>query len=997
MKKNSLMMAENNSGHACVVSILVFLSFLTMAFAATSLFMPGVAADTGHYEFYLYESGQIEMKTDDEPFTSKNLQNVTLLYSVEGEASEVPYFIPDSLIMESGDNKDDALVIRPYFYDPLWVKLRCSDLKHLENPRPVLHNPRQVVFSAVGPNGKQGIYLVPQVLSFRKDIPVEVVLADNYNNRHPFINAKHNLMAYVSDRSGSRQIFLMDLQTKKSRQLTYFKRAESPCIDAEGKWVYFTGVDENNNYDLYKIRTDGTELTRLTFSPEIEKYPSLTRFGKWLVYERGDAKKRSIWVMTLDGKVQRQISDEKHWFSGPCMSEDGTRLVCEGRVGGKAGIYRAHVPVEVYAGATAAEFKPGIDVEKEVVNLSQFGEFTQEQLAKLSQYGFLVVPTDNKQLFYIYEENEYKKIPSFVTADNLLQLLHIMFNTSLRKTEEQVLLPKLQEYVTAVLTAWEKNEAFDGDQYRTVKRYFQTLYYLLFNAYPSGADPEDKQVIAEELRKMEAGEWDFSAVLPGSKYDYSMFKVRGHYETSEELTKYFKAMMWMGITTFPAESEAGRKEIYLLARALQAVPGARRAFQDIYDLTTFYVGRPDNPVIYDLIDYAAKQPENPLAAGAYQDTKVRGLLERFFQEYESRIGTYYEDEEKNRGRVLTLLGQRYVADSHFFSVLFAKAGVDYLPKGLDLFAAMGNERALGIIEDHYNNFAQFPGYGEALAEGGEIFAGIGETTGEPLYNYWLRLLKTYVNANEQEAPAVFQTRYWQEKKLNTALASWAELKHDTVLYSMQTGAECGNGDEPPVVYGYIEPELGFYKALRETLVFMDEELKKKGAAGLHGLERVLNLVDFFILVSEKELKKIPLSTQENQQLRIIGGLLESCTIEVLDAGKYTRWFEITSESAKNMAVIADVLSYWGEYLLAGVGYADAIYIIIPVHGQLYMMRGAAFSYYEFLHPSRLSDPEWYEMLKKYKIEEKRPKWYQHYIDTEKEEIPVPADPYDSGC
>jgi len=258
-------------------------------------------------------------------------------------------------------------------------------------------------------------------------------------------------------------------------------------------------------------------------------------------------------------------------------------------------------------------------------------------------------------------------------------------------------------------------------------------------------------------------------------------------------------------------------------------------------------------------------------------------------------------------------------------------------------------------------------------------------------------LKTYVNAKEQEAPAVFQTRYWQEKKLNTALASWAELKHDTVLYSKQTGAECGNGDEPPVVYGYIEPELGFYKALLETLVFMDKELKKRGAAGLHGLERILNLVDFFILVSEKELKKIPLSTQENQQLRIIGGLLESCTIEVLDAGKYTRWFEITSESAKNMAVIADILSYWDEYLLAGVGYADTIYILIPVHGQLYMMRGATFSYYEFLHPSRLNDPEWYKMLERDNIEEKRPKWYRQYIDTEKEEIPVPADPYDSGC
>ena len=58
--------------------------------------MPGVAADDrddSHYELSLYKTGEIRMKTADEPFTSKNLQNVTLLYSVEGEISEVPHLI----------------------------------------------------------------------------------------------------------------------------------------------------------------------------------------------------------------------------------------------------------------------------------------------------------------------------------------------------------------------------------------------------------------------------------------------------------------------------------------------------------------------------------------------------------------------------------------------------------------------------------------------------------------------------------------------------------------------------------------------------------------------------------------------------------------------------------------------------------------------------------------------------------------------------------------
>lgn len=977
------------------ISVLGLIFLLMVIFTDPVSFV--TSGDSGAESFILQKTDKFEMECDYERLESKHLTDVTLIYSVQGETSEAPYFLPGGVIMESGDNKDDSLVVQPYsYYDSLWVKYRSPVLKQMENPRPALHESGKVVFSAVGPNGKQGIYSIPSADLYQASIPVEVVLADNYNNRHPFINAKQRLLAYVSDRSGDRQIFLLDLETKKNRQLTYLKRAESPCIDAEGQWVYFTGIDGNNNYDIYKIKTDGSALTRLTFSPEIEKYPSLTRYGKWLVYERGDARKRSIWVMTTDGGTQKQISDEEHWFSGPSMSEDGTRLVCEGRMGGRAGVYQANVMAEAFSGATIAEFEPGIDVEKEVVNLSQFGEFNQEQLAKLSKYGFFVAPTQNKQLFYIYEENEYKKIPNFVTADNLLQLLHIMFDTSLRQTEEQVLLPKLKEFTKAVMKELERNKGFEGREYLTVKRYFQTLYYLLHKAYPTGISSGDKQVIAKELKKMEGAKWDTSAVFPDAKFDYSMFKVRGHYETSEELKTYFQAMMWVGIITFPTDTEDGRKDIYLLTRVLKAVSAGRKVFEEIYDLTSFYAGQPDNPTFYDLIDFARRESYYIFNYDSYRDEEMKNFLDQFFRKHQPRIKTYYADEAKNKDRVLALLGQRYVADSHYFSTLFEKAGVTYLPKGLDLFAAMDNERALATAKDVYGDFAKFPGYREALAAGREIFAGIGETADEPLFNQWLRLLKSYVNADEQKAPAVFQTAYWRDKKLNTALASWAELKHDTVLYAMQSGAECGGGDEPPTVYGYIEPELGFYQNLRQTLIIMDWELRKKGALGLHGLKRMVDLVDFFILVSEKELKDIPLSNQENEQLRIIGGLLESCTVEVLDAGKYMRWWEITSESAKNMAVVADLLTFWGQYLLEGVGYADAIYIIIPVHGQLYMMRGAVFSYYEFLNQSRLSDTEWYELLKTVETE-KRPKWYLQYIETNKEEIPVPAEPYDSGC
>ena len=68
-------------------------------------------------------------------------------------------------------------------------------------------------------------------------------------------------------------------------------------------------------------------------------------------------------------------------------------------------------------------------------------------------------------------------------------------------------------------------------------------------------------------------------------------------------------------------------------------------------------------------------------------------------------------------------------------------------------------------------------------------------------------------------PYFMQTPWWGKKNLNTALASWAELKHDAILYAKQPmEAECGDGGpEPPVVKGYIEPNLKFWNKALELL------------------------------------------------------------------------------------------------------------------------------------------------------------------------------------
>ena len=68
-----------------------------------------------------------------------------------------------------------------------------------------------------------------------------------------------------------------------------------------------------------------------------------------------------------------------------------------------------------------------------VANAALFGKFTPEQKSLLSKNAFFVSPTDEQQLFYVYEQNDYLNIPSFVTSDSVLQVYHIFFDFTLRR------------------------------------------------------------------------------------------------------------------------------------------------------------------------------------------------------------------------------------------------------------------------------------------------------------------------------------------------------------------------------------------------------------------------------------------------------------------------------------------------------------------------------------------------------------------------------------
>ena len=102
-----------------------------------------------------------------------------------------------------------------------------------------------------------------------------------------------------------------------------FAYAEAAQVSADGQWVVFDASTASNT-DLYKVRMDGTHLTRLTHDDDYQWAPSWSPNGKKIIYS-SDAAQSPIWVMKADGSGAHQL------IAGPGeyarYSPDGTMIV----------------------------------------------------------------------------------------------------------------------------------------------------------------------------------------------------------------------------------------------------------------------------------------------------------------------------------------------------------------------------------------------------------------------------------------------------------------------------------------------------------------------------------------------------------------------------------------------------------------------------------------------------------------------------------------------
>ena len=458
-------------------------------------------------------------------------------------------------------------------------------------------------------------------------------------------------------------------------------------------------------------------------------------------------------------------------------------------------------------------------------------------------------------------------------------------------------------------------------------------------------------------------------------------------------------MMWFGRVSFrlqpelpPESNEKGMNntaQAILISLALTenvlGLPGAPigvDVWDALYEPTAFFVGSADDllPSEYLTLIHSV-YGSDILITDLDNDTQLEQFIDEALQLKEPLILGHPVPDYKTLTQTMGLrfMGQRYVPDSYILGQLvYTNVGTFWnprlMPKGLDVMAAFGSDRAWELL-DSEKDYVNYTSQMEMLWDK------VGNMTEDEwthnLYYLWIYSLLPLLSDPGEGYPFFMQSEAWVDKQLSTALASWTELRHDTILYAKQSYTSEFTSI-PDLVKGYVEPVPALYARLASLCQMMMTGLDSRNLLSSLIEDKLRNLKDLLLAlqtISIKELEGTALTYGEYRLIESSGDKLGSIVALPTDD-----W--LVSDADDDMAVIADVHTdpNEGEVLEEGVGRPMVILVAVEIEGQVVLTRGAVFSYYEFTWPmnDRLTDESWQDMLEQGE-EPPLPTWTQSFV------------------
>lgn len=574
------------------------------------------------------------------------------------------------------------------------------------------------------------------------------------------------------------------------------------------------------------------------------------------------------------------------------------------------------------------------------------------------------------------------------------------YDEILKRIEVQVLIPKLttllaemKKQIPNLQSAYSADNGMlmpleDVDLYLTVAEKLLGSRSSLY--YTSNEQPLS-EILGYIAAEKPVGHKLFSST--SKIIDYSQFKVRGHYTDVDfpQLAKYFQAMIWLGrielylippaASGSPQQSSADIQrqiiDAVLLNEAVQKA-AMQQTWSDIDGVIRFMVGESDNVTLVNLQDVilaSGVQKASELVDSAvtvkFQDT-LRTKAFAFQRILSQILMTGFNDPENIQpASAFLLFGQRFIIDSYVTGqVVFDKIVFEemkqyrMLPSPLDILFALGNDGAAQLLKEELDRYH----YSTNLAALRYLVDAYGDDFwNATLYNLWLNSIRTLNPPEDRSALPVFmQTAGWWQEKINTQLASWAQLRHDNLLYAKQSytgGRICS------YPYVYVEPVPQFYRAVKSFASRAEEYFKgMEGAEGVvYYFNNVTKVCDTLASVAEKELKNESLSDKEKAFLSKT--LYENSMCGQIFNGWYVNLFYLGESSMlKEDLVVADVHTaptdasgnVVGWVLHAGTGPINLGVFIAETENTTVAFVGPVMSYYEHVTTNfnRFTDEEW---------------------------------------
>jgi hypothetical protein len=495
------------------------------------------------------------------------------------------------------------------------------------------------------------------------------------------------------------------------------------------------------------------------------------------------------------------------------------------------------------------------------------------------------------------------------------------------------------------------------------------------------------------------------------KTDYTQFTPRSHYAKTSLLRAYFRAMMYLGRNSYLLNNSEAVSDALLLAH-LMASPGPDgqplvKDWQKLMEITAFYAGAPDDIGYPEWRNFIVKvlgtEKFSPAAAVnpevltkiAQQLGELRGPRILSDVVISESVPQQTKAELLAATKAFRIFGQRFTFDAWISNRLTAgeekvAARLPSTPTALFVPAALGDRVAREFAGAFLKQEA--PPFSDAEVSGfygklDEVAADLKKVMEAEWYSSvgtaWLKLLGTLPQTFGPGYPRYMQGKLFPIKQLQTFLGSYAELKHDTLLYVKQSFAEKGDGGDegrPPVPKGFVEPNMAFWQELARLVDYTAAGFKKYGLfkKELEEYGRLNNFkerITFYTSLAAKELNGTPLTEEEYEKLRSNN---LSFMAEPLVEGA------ILEEKEKRAGLIADIHTdaVKGQVLYEATGEPYFILALVGNEGVSRLTVGAAFNYYEFTGPltRRYADADWQERV--YNIPPKlppKPFWYKPLI------------------